>query len=251
VDLHFLREQRGAELAGDTELRRLAVETKAKELRLVRAADVTLVVSAVEQALLQREAPGARIEVLSNVHAPPASCVGFAARRDICFVGGFQHPPNVDAVRWFAQEIWPLIAAALPDARFHVIGSRVPEEIAAFAAERVLVHGYVPDLTPYLDGCRISVAPLRYGAGVKGKVNQAMAHGQPVVATAIAVEGMQLEAGREALVANEPAAFAAAVVKLYQSPALWQQLAEAGRANVARHFSFDAAAAALKRILPI
>ncbi len=250
VDLHYLREQRAAELAHDTELLRLASETKAKELRLVRSADVTLVVSAVEQAMLKREAPAARIEVLSNVHQAPAACAAYEGRKDLCFVGGFQHPPNVDAVRWFVQEIWPAIAQALPEVRCHIIGSRVPEEIAALADQRVLVHGFVAELEPYLDGCRVSVAPLRYGAGVKGKVNQAMAHGLPVVATSVAVEGLQLEAGREALVADTPAAFAAAVVKLYQDPDLWQRLCEGGRANVAQHFSFSAAEAALKRILP-
>ena len=100
-----------------------------------------------------------------------------------------------------------------------------------------------------LDGIRVAVAPLRYGAGVKGKVNQSMAYGQPVVATPIAVEGMEIVAGSEALVAAEPAEFAEEVVRLYQDPDLWLRLSDAGLANIESHFSFDAASRALQRIL--
>ncbi len=250
VDLHYLREERAAGVdGGDPELARLAAETKRAELALVRACDVTFVVSDFEQALLAAEVPEARVEVLSNVHEVAGRGRGFAERRDLWFVGGFQHPPNVDAMRWFVGEVWPRIAAELPDARFHVVGSKMPESIRALAGNRVEVHGHVEDLSPFLDGCRLSVAPLRYGAGVKGKVNQAMAHGQPVVATPMAVEGMHLVDGEEVLVAESPAAFAEAVVRLYRDEGLWERLSQAGLANVARHFSFDAARAALGRVL--
>jgi GT2 family glycosyltransferase/glycosyltransferase involved in cell wall biosynthesis len=250
VDLHYLREERAAAVdGGDAELARLAADTKRAELALMRACDLTLVVSPVEQALLAAEVPEARVEVLSNVHEVAGRGRGFAERRDLWFVGGFQHPPNVDAVRWFVAEVWPRIHAELPDARFHVVGSKMPESMRALAGNGVEVHGHVEDLDPFLDGCRLSVAPLRYGAGVKGKVNQAMAHGQPVVATPMAVEGMHLVDGEEVLVADAPAAFAGAVVRLYRDEALWERLSQAGLANVARHFSFDAARAALARVL--
>jgi glycosyltransferase involved in cell wall biosynthesis len=211
---------------------------------------VTVVVSPVEQALLKLEHPAARVEVLSNVHEVAGRRRGFDERRDLYFVGGFQHPPNVDAVLWFVREVWPRVAAALPDARFHVVGSRTPDAIAALAGERVVICGQVSDMTPFLDGCRLTVAPLRYGAGVKGKVNHAMAHGQPVVATTIAVEGMHARPGEDVLVADDAAAFAAAVVRAYSDPALWLELSDGGLANVRRHFSFDTARAALTRILP-
>jgi len=250
VDLHFLREQRAAELEPErTELKRAAAQTRAAELALMAQADVTLVVSPAEQELLKNLLPQARIEVLSNVHqlAPPGP--DFGARRDLWFVGGFQHPPNVDAMQWFIAQVWPLIAVALPDARFHVVGSRMPESLAAIAGERVIYHGFVEDLSPFLDGCRLAVAPLRYGAGVKGKVNQSMAHGQPVVATSVAVEGMYLAHEVSVLVADRAEEFAAAAVRLYDDPELWQRLAEGGRANVAEHFSFASARSALQRVL--
>lgn len=249
VDLHYLREQRAAAVEESEALAKQAAATREAELDLVRRCDVTLVVSPVEQALLAREAPDRRVEVLSNIHEVHGRRAGFQERKDLWFVGGFQHHPNIDAVLWFIAEIWPRVRAELPEANFHVVGSKTPAGIAALAGNGVQVHGYVEDIAPFLDGIRIAVAPLRYGAGVKGKVNQSMAWGQPVVATPIAVEGMQIEPGREALVADDAADFAAAIVRLYRDPALWLQLSDAGLANIEAHFSFAAARAALEKIL--
>ena len=249
VDLHYLREQRAAELAGDAALARHAAATRAQELKLIRESDVTLVVSPVERELLAKDAPGARVDVLSNVHEVHGCSKPFGERRDLVFVGGFQHPPNTDAVEWFVAEVFAHVLAALPEVRFHVIGSKVPESIRALAGEHVLVHGFVEDILPYMDDCRISVAPLRYGAGVKGKVNMAMSCGLPVVATAIAVEGMHVRDGEDVLVAADAAAFAALVVRLYRDEALWNTLSANGLVNVERHFSFAAARAAAARLL--
>lgn len=249
VDLHYLREQRAAELAGKPDLARHAAATRAQELKLIRECDVTFVVSPVEQELLAREAPGARVEVLSNVHEVYGCRRTYAQRRDLVFVGGFQHPPNTDAVEWFVHEVFPRLRAELPEANFHVIGSKVPDAIRALADERVLVHGFIEDIAPYMDGCRISVAPLRYGAGVKGKVNMAMSYGLPVVATSAAVEGMHVRDGEDVLVADDAAAFADQVLRLYRDEALWNRLSANGLANVERHFSFAAAREALRQVL--
>jgi GT2 family glycosyltransferase len=250
VDLHYLREQRAAELRGDSTLSRTATRTRALELDVIARSDVTVVVSGAERELLARDAPRATVEVLSNLHQLAGPGQPFAQRRDLVFVGGFRHPPNVDAVRWFAAEVFPRVREHLPEVRFHCIGSHVVPEVEALAAEPgVLVHGHVPDIAPYMDGCRIALAPLRYGAGVKGKVNLSMAHGQPVVATPSAVEGMHLRDGEDVLVAGDAPAFADAVVRLYHDEALWQRLSAGGLANVARHFSLDAARESVRRLL--
>lgn len=249
VDLHYLREQRAAALAADAALLRSAAATRAQELKVIGAADVTLVVSPVERELLARDAPGARVEILSNVHEVHGCRRGFAARADLVFVGGFQHPPNVDAIEWFVREVFPAVRAQLPQVKLHVIGSRVPASIQALADETVVVHGFVEDIMPFMDGCRVSVAPLRYGAGVKGKVNMAMSCGLPVVATPIAVEGMHVSAGREVMVAAEATDFADAIVRVYRDEALWQALSTHGLANVEHHFSFAAARSAIERLL--
>ena len=250
VDLHYLRERRGAEVAGDAGLMRNSMRTRALELDMVQRTDVTLVVSEVERALLAEDAPRAKVEVLSNLHHVAGPGHTFDQRRDLVFVGGFRHPPNVDAVRWFVSDVFPMIRAELPDVRFHCIGSDTPSVIEALATQPgIEVHGHVPDLAPYMDGVRVAVAPLRYGAGVKGKVNLSMAHGQPVVATTCAVEAMHLRDGDDVLVADDASGFAEAVVRLYRDPALWHRLAQNGLRNVEQHFSPDAVRSVVRRVL--
>jgi GT2 family glycosyltransferase/glycosyltransferase involved in cell wall biosynthesis len=250
IDLHYLRERRAAEVAGDRVLARNAERTRARELGVIARCDLTLVVSEAERALLQQDAPQARVEVLSNLHRIAGPGLPFAARRDLVFVGGFRHPPNVDAVRWFVADVFPAIRRALPGVVFHCIGGDVPAEVAALSRQDgvVVVHGHVADITPYMDGCRIALAPLRFGAGVKGKVNLSMAHGQPVVATSCAVEGMHLRDGFDVLVADDAQAFADSVVRLYGDEELWRELAANGLENVATHFSIDAARETVRRV---
>ncbi|MBS0570055.1 MAG: glycosyltransferase [Proteobacteria bacterium] len=250
VDVHHLREQRAAALSGSAEQAAQAARTRAQELKLMRECDVTLVVSAAEKALLARDLPGVRIEVLSNIHAIPGRRREFDARRDLVFVGGFQHPPNVDAVLWFVREVFAHVRKALPDVVFHVIGSKAPKSILELAHDGVQVHGFVADIAPFMDSCRLALAPLRYGAGVKGKINMAMSHGLPVVATTPAAEGMHARNGVDLLVADSPEGFAAAIVRAYADAALWTKLSDNGLANVREHFSFDAARVALAGILP-
>jgi glycosyltransferase involved in cell wall biosynthesis len=199
--------------------------------------------------LLAHELPQTPVQVLSNLHAPAPAGPGWAQRRGLLFVGGFRHPPNVDAVRWLVADVLPLIHAQRPDIALHCIGADVPDSIAALASTPgVHIHGHVPDLQPWLEACVVSVAPLRFGAGIKGKINQAMAHGLPVVATPCAVEGMHLHDGSDVLVASDAATFAQAVLRLHDDTALWEQLAVNGRANVAQHFSLESARPTLRRL---
>ncbi len=249
VDLHFLREERLAEL-NDSALGKAAARAKRDaELALIRSADATLVVSPVEKQLLAGLVPGARVDVLSNIHEFLGEGRPFAERHGIVFIGGFQHPPNTDAVLWYAKEILPLLRQRLPGVVTTIVGSKVPETIRALAADDFVVAGWVPDVGPCFEGCRVSIAPLRYGAGVKGKVNLAMSYGLPVVATAASVEGMFLTPGEDVLVADDPAGFADAIVRLYHDEALWRKLAAGGRANIERHFSRAVAKRALAGLL--
>jgi glycosyltransferase involved in cell wall biosynthesis len=198
-------------------------------------------VSPVEKEVLAKDAPGEKVHVLSNIHEVPGRGKEFSERKDIYFVGGYQHPPNVDAACWFVRDIWPLIHAQLPNVQFHLIGSKAPERVRSLSGDNVIFHGFVESIQPFLDDCRLAVAPLRYGAGVKGKVNMSMAHGQPVVATPAAVEGMFAEHNREILVAEDAKSFADEVVRLYQDEDLWNQVSDASVQNVEEHFSLRAA----------
>ncbi len=252
VDLHFLREQRLAELENDERLAATARKTREQELGVARACDVTLVVSPYEQEFLAKEAPELDVAVISNIHHVHGRRKAWAEREGIMFVGGYQHPPNIDAVTWFANDIFPLVRMELPDVVFHVIGSKATPEVEKLGElEGVTFHGFVDEIEPYLDGCRIAVAPLRYGAGVKGKVNSSMSYGQPVVATTPAVEGMFVTPGDDVLVAEDPETFAREVVRAYRDEALWNRLSDGGLENVRRYFSFEAAKQAIAEALEV
>lgn len=249
VDLHFLREQRAAELSGSASMTRQAEASRRSELALIGQCDVTFVVSPHEQALLAQMLPQARVEVLSNIHDVHGCRHSFAERKDLVFIGGYGHPPNSDAIRWIAGEILPRLRAALPDIRLHVLGDLPDAVRRELATPGLELHGRVADLAPWLDNCLASLAPLRFGAGVKGKINLSMSHGVPVIATTIAVEGMQLSDGIDVLVADDAAAFVDAVLRLQRDKTLWQQLSGHGLDNVRQHFSAAAAAAVLHRVL--
>lgn len=250
VDLHFLREGRQAELTGDASLRRLAARTRRLELDVVARSDATLVVSPAEADVLKAAVPGAQVHVLSNIHDVAGRGPGFTARTDIVFVGGFRHLPNADGVRWFLSEVFPHVRSRLPNVRFHCIGSGPPEDILALGSTSgVTIHGHVPELHPFMDKVRVSVAPLRFGAGVKGKINMSLAHGQPVVTTSVGVEGMHLQHEVDVMVADDPLGFADCVVRLYEDEDLWNKLAANGLMNVERHFSMEVAGDIVRRVL--
>jgi O-antigen biosynthesis protein len=249
VDLHFLREQRAAELTGNPTIARQAEASQRSELALISQCDATFVVSPHEQALLRQLLPQARVELLSNIHEVHGARLPYANRKDLVFIGGYGHPPNSDAIRWLASEILPRLRERMPDIRLHVLGDLPAAVRRELAMPGLELHGRVADLAPWLDNCLASIAPLRFGAGVKGKINMAMSHGVPVIATTIAVEGMQLNDGVNVLVADDATAFVEAVLRLQRDEALWQQLSEHGLDNVRKHFSADAAAAVLHRVL--
>ncbi|MEM1091736.1 MAG: glycosyltransferase [Pseudomonadota bacterium] len=249
VDLHYLREQRLAELENQPSLHAAAAKTRTRELDVARRCDLTLVVSEYEREFLREDAPDIKVSILSNIHPVHGRRKSYEEREGLLFVGGFQHPPNIDGVTWFVREVLPLVHQQQDGIKLTVIGSKMTDAVKALAGPLVDVLGFVEDLEPYLDGCRLSLAPLRYGAGVKGKINMAMSYGQPVVATSPAVEGMHVVPGQEVMVGDSPEDFAAAVLEAYRDPALWLQLSDGGLANVEQHFSFAAARSALKDIL--
>ena len=251
VDLHFLRTERQAELEGSALSRAAARAKRDEELALIRKADVTLVVSPFEQALLADLVPEARVMVLSTIHELLPGGKPFAEREGLVFIGGFQHPPNTDAVLWYARHILPLVREALPGVKTYIVGSKVPANVRALAAEDFIVTGYVPDVTSYFTGCRASIAPLRYGAGVKGKINLAMSYGLPVIATTPSIEGMYLNPGDDVLIGDDAESFAAAIQRVYQDEALWQRLAAGGRDNISNHFSRDVARSSITRIIAL
>jgi glycosyltransferase involved in cell wall biosynthesis len=249
IDLHFLRQRRLAALQESASIAQSAEAIYRQEIECIQRCDVTWVVSGVEGEILAREVPLATVMIQTNVHEGVTGVPPFAAREGIVFVGGYRHPPNVDAALFLAREIVPLVRARLPGVKTYLLGSNAPRAILELQVEGLEVVGYVPEIEPWLDRCRLSVSPLRYGAGVKGKINQAMSRGLPVVATTPSVEGMHLAEGEEVLVADSPAAIADAIVRAYADEALWNRLSRGGIANVERYFSRTVARASLAELL--
>ena len=248
VDLHFLREEREADLTQNAELRQKAAAKRQLEYDLIDKADATWVVSPAERDLLQRERPDKTFEIVSNIVDVPGSVIPFASRRDILFIGSFQHPPNTDAVLFFTQQIFPLVQNRLPGVRFYISGDKAPPEVIALASEQVVVTGFQPDVGTFFDTAKLSVAPLRYGAGIKGKINQSMGFGVPVVATSIAVEGMDLTDREDVMIADTIENFVTALIETYQSEDLWNRLSHSGLDKTKRLYSFDAARRRLARL---
>ena len=228
VDLHYLRLSREAQLLNDAAKQRAANKMKSAEQAAIRAVDITTVVSTSELELLRSELPNEKIRVLPFSRSILGTKKGFQARRDIVFVGGYQHSPNIDAVQYFVNDIMPLLRQRLPGVRFYVVGSKPPKEIQVLASEDVIVTGFVEDLPPLLDQMRVNVAPIRYGAGIKGKIGYAMTVGLPTVATSLAAEGMSLTNGKNIFIADGAEAFANAVTRLYEDELLWNDLSKAG-----------------------
>jgi GT2 family glycosyltransferase/glycosyltransferase involved in cell wall biosynthesis len=246
VDLHFLREERAAERSGNGALARQADSTRRHEVGLIESADTTFVVSDYERELLARLLPKARVQLLSNIHEVYGREAGFSGRRDLLFIGGHGHPPNADAMRWMAQEILPALRRVDGSARILVAGDVPETERRALSEAGLDMLCRVPDLAPLMNSVLASIAPLRFGAGVKGKINMAMSHGLPVIGTTIAVEGMRLAHETDVLVADTPDAFAEAYRRLLNDEALWLRVSDDGLENVRTHFSAEAARDALR-----
>jgi GT2 family glycosyltransferase len=244
VDLHFVRFERAAELSGDSGEREKATETKRKELNAMKIADLTIVVSEFEKDLIKTIAPDVRVACIPIVRQIISrSGRSFNDRRDVLFIGGFLHKPNVDSVIYFITEVWPRVLVKQKSMgrafKFFIAGSNTPQEIRDLQSETVSVLGYVPDLSSLFDTIRISVAPLRYGAGLKGKVVDSLLHGVPVVGTSVSTEGSGLQHNVHVLNADTPEAMAEYIIQLYQDELLWRRLSENGKGYCEQNFSID------------
>jgi GT2 family glycosyltransferase/glycosyltransferase involved in cell wall biosynthesis/SAM-dependent methyltransferase/Tfp pilus assembly protein PilF len=237
VDVHYVRELRRAELEQDHQALAGIAERKLRELRTYWLADQLIAVTQNDADALRTELPASVIKVVPNIHAIAADVPAFSERNGILFVGNFAHPPNEDAVLFFHQQIWPPLKAKLPDLELTIVGNNPPPKVKALAGNGITVTGYVPEMEPYVRSHRVSIAPLRYGAGMKGKIGEALAAGLPVVTTSVGAEGMSSPGEAPFVVRDDPAAFADSVAELYLNQATWAKFSSRGRAHMDRNFS--------------
>ena len=237
VDIAFLRLQREFEITGKETAARSARKFKKLEKQLAQTADQVWCATAEDARTLAQEVPTASFEVIPTIHPLQDRGEEFTQRCGLVFIGGFLHRPNEDAVRFFMREVFPLIQSEIADVEISIVGANPPDNILAYQSANVRVSGYVPDIEPLFTSCRVFVAPLRFGAGMKGKIGQALSYGVPVVTTSIGAEGIGLTNGHDAMIADDPAEFARAVVTVYQNAEVWQRLSDNGYKRVADNFA--------------
>jgi glycosyltransferase involved in cell wall biosynthesis len=247
VDVHFAREAIQATLGQISE--KQVNDTRARELRIYRQADLTIAASQDDAALLTEQYGIKNVSYIPNVLAsvPRKS----HERQPVAiFVGSFLWSPNVDGMRWFTESIWPSIYEKNNRARFQIVGHSPTQEIIAMGdLPGVEVLGFVPDTGPFLDQASVSVAPLRFGGGMKGKVTEALAYGLPVVSTSVGAQGLQAKNGVDMIVTDDAEEFAHAVLELFDQPALQAQIGSAGQMLNASHCSPEAVEGRLRDMM--
>ncbi|WP_409344197.1 glycosyltransferase [Paenibacillus sp. MBLB4367] len=242
-DLHYVRERRNYEIDNNPEYLKSAEKWKAIEFELFQKSDVIYVVGSYEQELVRREFPD---KVVRNIplylyddnQIVNGQLTDFDKRKDLLFVGGFGHKPNQDGVLWFVKFIWPKISEVMQDLKLYIVGSNPPSEIQELSSDRVIVTGFVSDveLLKYYNHCRLVVVPLRFGAGVKGKVVEAMANGVPLITTSIGAEGLQ-ESERVVNIANDENEFSEEVLSLYTNQEKWEEFSKKSFEYIKNNFS--------------
>ncbi len=245
VDLHHLRLHRQNEQERSNELQLVVDDMKAVEFSAVQNAEATILVSSYEAKYLQDEIGPFPHIVLPLIYPPVESKSPYEKRADIAFIGGYKHPPNIDAVKYLVEEVWPVFRELKTGASLHIIGSDMPPEFAKYAADDIKIIGFVADLEDYLGHVRLTVAPLRYGAGVKGKVGNSLRLGVPCVATPVAAEGMGLEPDKNIMVGRTPEEIAVALQTAYTHEDVWTRLSDAGQKYANREFGIESARAKL------
>ena len=238
IDLHFLRLKRQKDyLDPSYQNTSWSWETYQKlELNYANQAEATVVVTEDEKQVLS--SLGVKnVWVIPNIHEEISLSekVAFDQRSGLVFIGSYNHPPNIDAVKWLCLEIMPLVWASRPDITVNLLGSNLKDEVKELASDKVVVTGYVPEVEPYFQKSRIFVAPLRFGAGMKGKIGQSLSLGLPTITTKIGAEGMGLIDHQDVLIADTDEEFAQAVIELYDNRELWQKLADNSLETIKRY----------------
>lgn len=229
VDIHYLRMERGLEIKYDKKRAKELLKYKYIETELCKKADKIAVISDKEKEFMKSFVDESKLVTVSNVHnlkVKPEEMPSFEKREGIFFIGTFLHDPNVDAVEILYHKIMPLVWQKMPDLKITIIGSEAPESIQNMNSEKFEIAGYVEDIIPYYEKCFASVSPLRFGAGVKGKIGQALEYTLPVLTTEIGAEGMFLENRITALISgnDDYQKFADHIIEICTDQELWNTL---------------------------
>jgi sugar transferase (PEP-CTERM/EpsH1 system associated) len=215
------------------------------ERRIVRTADAIIAVSEADAKAIQQLVPEANVTVVPNGVALDyyQEAEDYAPLKDrpaLVFTGKMDFRPNVDAILWFTSRVWPRLRAEMPQIHLYVVGKDPHPRLATIAREPgITITGFVPDIRPYIAGADVYIVPLRIGGGTRLKVLEALAMGKAIVSTTVGCEGIGLRSGQEALLADTPQDFAAAVLTLLTDKEQRQALAAAARQIAATHYDWQ------------
>ncbi len=240
-DLHHIREKREYEITGDVKKLKSAEKWKKIEYDLFSKADVGHVVGSFEQGIMQEafpDKPIRNIPLYIYDQSPDNIRKDFSQRQDLMYVGGFGHPPNIDCVLWFGKEVMPLIVEKYPDIKWHIVGSKATDEVMALESDNIIVDGFLSDedLAKLYNSCRIDIVPLRFGAGVKGKVVEAAYYQIPLVTTSIGAEGLDDSMGNMHVV-DDAKEMAEYICELYENYDLLKEMSDAGKLFIEKYFT--------------
>ncbi|KAF2515519.1 glycosyltransferase family 4 protein [Flavobacterium zhairuonense] len=226
IDIHFLRYKRGINIDPKRiSLRKNYMKFLYIETKLARNVDFIVTISDIEKEIMSKYVEPHKLITISNIHYKKINkeeALPFEKRKDILFIGS-QHEPNIDAVNYLYHEIMPIVWRYDNSIKVNIIGN-VNEKIKNIDDSRFIFHGYISDVKPLFTKNKLMVAPLRYGAGIKGKIGQAFEYYLPVVTSSIGAEGMNLVNEKNALIYDAEKEFASAIIDLYFDKATWLEL---------------------------
>ena len=242
-DLHFLRESRWSKISGDENMNRKSEITKKLEISLMRQCEATLFFSGEEVQIVNALDRKIKTVVIPWIQPIPngQQQIAFNDREGLLFLGGFSHEPNIDGVFWFYKEILPVIKKTIPKIKIIILGSNMPSEILNLDSDNFKVIGFVEEekLPDYFNSAKVFLAPLRYGAGFKGKIARAMAFGLPVVTTSIGAEGIGLINRENGMITDDSEEFAKKVIELHKNRDIWDKISKNSLDYVSKNFSAE------------
>jgi GT2 family glycosyltransferase len=254
-DLHFLREEKQYEIEKNEKMLKSSKKWKEIELSIFKKSDIVLTPSLDEKKIITSLDPNLNVETILPFFFKRSAVAikNFDDRKDILFIGGFSHLPNVDAVTWFYKEVWPLVQMEIPAAKFIIAGSNPPLSITSLQSDTIDVKGFVSEqeLAELYRSVKLAIIPLRFGAGVKGKTIEAMYHGLPIVSTSFGIEGMPGNYNDFLQAFDDHAAFASEVVALYTNDTALKNASNLETIYINEYFTQQAAIYKMKDLLKI
>jgi len=241
ADLHFLREIRAARSENDPDMLDKARQTRNDEMEIINAVDVIVSYNEVEHSVIQAYSEGAaKVLKCPWVVDVPAKTIPVDGRNGLSFLGSFRHHPNAEGITWFVRDVMPSVQNRLETpVGLSIYGASMTDEVKALACDAIHPIGYVKNIADCYDRHRIFIAPLRSGAGIKGKVLSALAHGIPCVLTPTAAEGIGLRTGHDCFIAETPDQWATAIAELTRDDELWTTLAQNAQNYMRDAYSFS------------